>query len=185
MRGGPPRSCAASISCSGDGSARGLPAATAHAAEALGFPGAIKLASPDIVHKSDVGGVVLHVIDGDGVREACRSIRESVATRAPAAHVTGFTIEDPKECDDIVSEAMRVNGPVVVQGVVDPYEPPMPGKIEPKQARKLAEALARGEPSREKIITTVGEDLIRGARSPSPQVTIGRAHRAGELRRVG
>jgi len=49
----------------------------------IGYPVVIKLISPDVVHKSDVGGVVLNVIDQAGVREACASIRERVEAHQP------------------------------------------------------------------------------------------------------
>ena len=49
----------------------------------------------------------------------------------------------------------------IVQAVVDPNEPPLPGNITMKQALKFAEALLRGEKDRWKIIKTVLEDKIR------------------------
>jgi hypothetical protein len=48
-----------------------------------------------------------------------------------------------------------------VEAVVDPFEPPMPGKIKPKQALRFAESLARGEPKRMRIATTVLEDRVK------------------------
>jgi pyruvate dehydrogenase (quinone)/pyruvate oxidase len=80
---------------------------------------------------------------------------------AEACGATGFTIEDPRDCGRIVEQALNTLGPVVVEGVVDPNEPPMPGKITLEQAKKFAESLARGEPNREKIIATVVGDRIR------------------------
>ena len=51
-------------------------------------------------------------------------------------------------------------GPVVVEAVVDPFEPPMPeGHREAR--RKFAQSLARGEPNREKIALTVLADKVR------------------------
>ncbi|HVU32071.1 MAG TPA: thiamine pyrophosphate-dependent enzyme [Opitutaceae bacterium] len=79
--------------------------------------------------------------------------------RACGGH--GFTIEDPRRCHDIVAQALATPGPVVVEGVVDPNEPPMPGKIKARQAVRFAESLARGTPDRMKIISTVTEDRIR------------------------
>jgi pyruvate dehydrogenase (quinone)/pyruvate oxidase len=49
----------------------------------------------------------------------------------------------------------------VVEAVVDPHEPPMPGKIKLKQAEHLAESRARGTPHRMKIVTTIAEDKVR------------------------
>jgi len=61
----------------------------------------------------------------------------------------------------VIEQALNTPGPVVVQAVVDPYEPPMPPKVTVRQAEKFAEALVRGEPSREKILATIAEDRIR------------------------
>ena len=52
-------------------------------------------------------------------------------------------------------------GPVLVEAVVDPYEPPMPPKVSLRQAEKFAESLVRGEPNRTKIVTTIAEDRVR------------------------
>jgi pyruvate dehydrogenase (quinone)/pyruvate oxidase len=52
-------------------------------------------------------------------------------------------------------------GPVIVEAIVDPNEPPLPATITAKQAIHFAESLARGTPDRMKIISTVAEDTIR------------------------
>ena len=80
---------------------------------------------------------------------------------AEAMGATGFTIEDPKDCGRIIEQALATPGPVVVQAVVDPYEPPMPAKIEPKQALHFAESLLHGEPNRERIALTALSDKVR------------------------
>ena len=49
----------------------------------------------------------------------------------------------------------------MIQAVVDPNEPPMPGRISTEQAVKFAEALARGQKDAWGIIKTVMEDRIR------------------------
>jgi pyruvate dehydrogenase (quinone) len=83
------------------------------------------------------------------------------AAYAEACGAKGYTIEKPKECGKILKEALRHKGPVVIQAVVDPNEPPMPGKITTRQALHFAEALARGEKDRWGIIKTVVEDRVR------------------------
>ena len=50
---------------------------------------------------------------------------------------------------------------MVVEAVIDPYEPPMPPQITFEQAKKFAQSLARGEPNREKIALTVLADRVR------------------------
>lgn len=83
------------------------------------------------------------------------------AAVAQACGATGMKVDDPRQCGDVVAAALATPGPVVVEATVDPFEPPMPSKIKPKQALHLAEALAKGEPDRAKIIATVLEDKIR------------------------
>jgi len=92
-------------------------------------------------------GCELHPIDFALFAEACGG--------------TGLRVEDPKDCGRVVEQALNIPGPVIVEAVVDPFEPPMPPKITTRQARKFAEALLRGEPNRTKILATVAEDRIR------------------------
>jgi pyruvate dehydrogenase (quinone)/pyruvate oxidase len=83
------------------------------------------------------------------------------AAYAQACGGTGFTIEDPHSCGEILDRALATPGPVLVQAVVDPFEPPLPAKITLDQARKFATSLVRGEPNRERIALTVFGDRIR------------------------
>jgi pyruvate dehydrogenase (quinone)/pyruvate oxidase len=80
---------------------------------------------------------------------------------AEACGGRGFRIEDPKECGSILDTALSTPGPVIIEAVVDPYEPPLPARIEPKQALHFAESLLRGEPNREKIALTALSDKVR------------------------
>lgn len=80
---------------------------------------------------------------------------------ARACGGTGFTIEDPSECGPILDEALNTPGPVLIEAVVDPFEPPMPPKITAEQALKFSEALARGTPNRKKIALTIASDRVR------------------------
>ena len=80
---------------------------------------------------------------------------------AQACGASGFTIEDPAQCGPVLDRALATPGPVVVQAVVDPFEPPLPAKINLEQARKFATSLVRGEPNREKIALTVLGDRVR------------------------
>jgi pyruvate dehydrogenase (quinone)/pyruvate oxidase len=83
------------------------------------------------------------------------------AAFAHACGGTGFTIEDSAECGAVLEQALATPGPVLVQAVVDPLEPPFPAKATLDQATKLAEALARGEPNRTKIAWTVLREKVR------------------------
>jgi pyruvate dehydrogenase (quinone) len=83
------------------------------------------------------------------------------AAFARACGATGLTIEDPAECGPTLERALATPGPVVVEAVVDPFEPPMPPKITFDQATKFAQSLARGQPHRGKIALTVLSDKVR------------------------
>jgi pyruvate dehydrogenase (quinone)/pyruvate oxidase len=66
------------------------------------------------------------------------------AALARAFGIASFLIEDPRKCGSILDQALAVNGPVLIEAVVDANTPPMPAKIQAEQALHLAEALARG-----------------------------------------
>jgi pyruvate dehydrogenase (quinone) len=60
-----------------------------------------------------------------------------------------------------LDRALRTAGPVVIEAIVDPNEPPMPPKVTAKQAAHFAESMARGTPDRRKIVETVVENKAR------------------------
>jgi pyruvate dehydrogenase (quinone) len=80
---------------------------------------------------------------------------------ARSCGAAGFTIEDPRRCADTLREALATPGPVVIEAVVDPHEPPMPPKARLEQIAHLAESLARGTPARGKIALTIASDVVR------------------------
>jgi pyruvate dehydrogenase (quinone) len=92
-------------------------------------------------------GCELHPIDFAAVARACGG--------------TGFTVDDPEDCGRVLDEALATPGPVLVEAVVDPYEPPYPAKITMEQAAKFAQSLVRGQPNRDKIALTVASDTVR------------------------
>jgi acetyltransferase len=69
------------------------PEAAAATAELIGFPVAIKILSPDITHKSDVGGVALSLESTDQVRTAAASMLRRLTVLRPKARLTGFTVQ--------------------------------------------------------------------------------------------
>ncbi len=83
------------------------------------------------------------------------------AAFAQACGATGLHVEDPADCADIVARALEASGPVVVEAVVDPFEPAMPPRVTAEQATNMAQALARGEPYREQIVTTITANRVR------------------------
>jgi pyruvate dehydrogenase (quinone)/pyruvate oxidase len=92
-------------------------------------------------------GVELQPIDFVKIAEGCGA--------------TGMHVEDPAMCGDVIERALSTPGPVLVEAVVDPLEPPLPAKITRQQAMKFAESLLRGQPNREKIALTAISDKVR------------------------
>lgn len=62
------------------------------AAERIGFPAVLKIVSPDVVHKSDVGGVVLDVADAAAVRARFVELVARVQDRVLGARVEGVLV---------------------------------------------------------------------------------------------
>ncbi len=64
----------------------------AAAADRLGYPVALKVVSPDILHKTDVGGVALHLADAGGVRRAFADIQSKARAASPQADLRGALV---------------------------------------------------------------------------------------------
>lgn len=95
---------------------------------------------------------------------------------AEACGARGVRIEDPRSCKEQLEEALALEGPVIIEAVVDANEPPLPPKITEQQAKHFAEALRRGEPNRERIGLTLFRNAIEEAKlSASPYGVAGRA----------
>jgi pyruvate dehydrogenase (quinone)/pyruvate oxidase len=76
-------------------------------------------------------------------------------------------IEDPARCGEQLREALSYPGPAVVEAVVDQNEPPLPPKITQDQAKKMYDALRRGEKSRRRIGLTIGRQIIDEIDAPA------------------
>lgn len=64
----------------------------AAAAEAMGFPVVAKIASPDIAHKTEIGGVILNLPDADAVRTAHATLLQRAREALPTARLDGVLI---------------------------------------------------------------------------------------------
>jgi acetyltransferase len=69
------------------------PEAAAAAAAEIGAPVALKVVSPDLTHKSDVGGVALDIAGPAAVREAAAQMIERIRAAHPDARLEGFTVQ--------------------------------------------------------------------------------------------
>lgn len=61
-------------------------------AQSVGFPVVMKVISPDIEHKSDVGGVILNLADPQAVDDAFQEIRKRMASKCPDAKIEGVLV---------------------------------------------------------------------------------------------
>ena len=91
-----------------------------HQAKKIGFPVVLKLLSNSIAHKSDVGGVKLHLGDAAAVRRAFREIKNAVSAKAGPEHFLGVSVQ-PMIADDgyelIVGSSLDPQfGPVLLFG---------------------------------------------------------------------
>lgn len=90
------------------------------AAEAFGYPVVAKILSPDILHKSEIGGVILDLGDATAVRAAHATLLARAAERAPGARIEGVLIA--KQIRGAVEMALGVTrdpvfGPVAMVGL--------------------------------------------------------------------
>jgi acetyltransferase len=100
--------------------ARTIEEAVKVAAE-IGFPVALKILSPDITHKSDIGGVALDVENPQAVDDAAKAMQKRLQEYRPNARLQGFTVQSmarrPTAQELIVGTTTdAVFGPVILFG---------------------------------------------------------------------
>jgi pyruvate dehydrogenase (quinone) len=76
---------------------------------------------------------------------------------AEACGGKGYSIREPSEVGSVLHEAMTQKIPTIIEAYVDPFDPPMPPKVEMEFVRKLAESFAKGQP----YATRIGLTLYR------------------------
>ena len=84
------------------------------------------------------------------------------AAFARACGATGFTDRGPgRPAARCSTRRSATPGPVVIEAVVDPFEPPMPPKVTRRAGRALRRGAGQGQPNREKIALTVLSDKVK------------------------
>ena len=89
-------------------------------AERTGFPVVLKIVSPDIVHKSDVGGVAINLRDANSVKEAFKHIIKNVNRHNPKAQIVGVLVQEmaPESTEVIVGSIKDPQfGPALMFGL--------------------------------------------------------------------
>jgi len=92
----------------------------AAAADEIGYPVVLKIVSPDILHKSDVGGVLLGVADRASVLTGFEEIVSRARAAVPGADITGVAVQQMAEPGTEVIVGLVTDpqfGPVVMFGL--------------------------------------------------------------------
>ena len=137
------------------------------AAEEIGFPVVLKIVSPEIAHKSDVGGVALNLGDAGAVRAAHDAMMESVRRAAPGASVEGVSVQQMAEpgTEVIIGTTTDAQfGPVMMFGLGGIFVEVMKDvafrivPLEPRDAKQIVREI-KGYPVLEGIRGQPGADI--------------------------
>jgi len=88
--------------------------------EEIGYPVVLKIVSPDIIHKSDVGGVIINVKNAKDLQDAYKQIMDSVRKHKPKARIIGLLIQEmaPQSTEVIVGATKDPQfGPTLMFGL--------------------------------------------------------------------
>jgi len=93
-------------------------AEAANAAEEIGFPVVLKIVSPDILHKTEAGGVVLNLRDGKAVVAAADRLVASAHAAHPGARIDGFLVQEMLSGVEAIVGARNdaLYGPILLVG---------------------------------------------------------------------
>lgn len=93
--------------------------AAAAAAERIGYPVVMKIMSPDIHHKTDIGGVILNVGTADAAREAYDTLTVRCALAVPNARIDGVSVQKMVSGREVIVSMVRDDqfGPVLAFGL--------------------------------------------------------------------
>ena len=89
-------------------------------AQKIGYPVVLKISSPDILHKTDAGGIKVGLTDDEAVRQAYQEIMDAINEKHPAAKIDGVLVQEMVEggIETILGVANRPPfGPVVAFGL--------------------------------------------------------------------
>ncbi|MBO0727644.1 MAG: thiamine pyrophosphate-requiring protein [Acidimicrobiaceae bacterium] len=79
---------------------------------------------------------------------------------AEACGAKGVHVEDPGRCHEDVRSALALEGPVIIEAVVNEHEPPLPSRVKKSQVLPLLQALRQGTPNRKQIALQMVKDML-------------------------
>jgi acetyl-CoA synthetase (ADP-forming) len=140
------------------------PDAAADAASGFNFPVVLKAVSPDIVHKSDVGGVKVGLTGAEAVREAAHEMAARIGREMPEASIQGYSVQEMIGGEAEILIGVRRDpqfGPIVLVGM---------GGVAVEIMKDVV--VAPAPVSRERALRMVDElrmsPLLKGARGRPP-----------------
>jgi len=90
------------------------------AAKKIGYPVVLKIVSPQVLHKSDAGGVLLGIGDEAELREGYNKIIDNVKSNVPDAKITGILVQEmaPESTEIIIGSTTDPTfGPTIMFGI--------------------------------------------------------------------
>lgn len=134
------------------------------AAEKIGYPVAMKIASPDILHKTDIGGVRLDIRGPDEVRDSFDLLNYRALRFMPEAEIWGVLVQEMVEgCHEVLVGMSRDPqfGPLLAFGLGGIYVEAL------RDVTFRIAPLARWE-AKEMLSEIRGYSLLRGVRGERP-----------------
>jgi acyl-CoA synthetase (NDP forming) len=133
-------------------------------ADEIGYPVVLKIVSPDVIHKSDVGGVIINVKDAEDVRKAYEQIMDSVKRHKPNAKIIGVLVQEmaPQSTEVIVGATKDPQfGPTLMFGLGGIF-------VEILKDVTFRIAPVTGDEAREMIAAVKAYPLLKGYRNTPP-----------------
>ena len=132
--------------------------------EEIGYPTVLKIVSPDVLHKFDVGGVILNIRNGEDARRSYKKILENVKKLKPDAKIKGILVQEmaPSSTEVIVGSIKDPQfGPTLMFGF---------GGIFVEVLKDVAFRIApiTEEDAREMISEVKAYPIVRGYRGQPP-----------------
>jgi acyl-CoA synthetase (NDP forming) len=135
------------------------------AAKKLKYPVALKIASPDIVHKVDSGGVILDIKDENSLKEGFKQILASVKKSNPGAKIDGILVQQfvPNDGTELIigSKTDSQFGPVIMFGLGGIFVEVMKDvsfRLAPVERKDVQDMMAE----------TKGYKILQGVRGKKP-----------------
>jgi len=133
-------------------------------ADEIGYPVVLKIVSPDIIHKSDVGGVIVNLKNAYDVQNAYKQIMSNVQKHKPDAKIVGMLVQEmaPQSTEVIVGATKDPQfGPTLMFGLGGIF-------VEILKDVTFRIAPVTEDEAREMIATVKAYPLLKGYRNTPP-----------------